>query len=176
MTRNKLVKPLLLVVGLPLLYLADIAPESPPGLTLGREAHAIVGAPLTPVSVAGVARRTTRRAVVATSTTTAAATSATAQQQAATAQQQSATAQQQSATAQQQAAAAQQQTAAGQKPPAPTTAPAPAGTPAVGTIVKTLPAGCTQEAKGGVEYQRCGNVYYRAAFQGNSLVYVVQQP
>ena len=30
-------------------------------------AHAIVGAPLTPVSVAGVARRTTRRAVVATS-------------------------------------------------------------------------------------------------------------
>lgn len=29
-------------------------------------AHAIVGAPLSPVSVAGVARRTTRRAVVAT--------------------------------------------------------------------------------------------------------------
>jgi hypothetical protein len=113
---------------------------------------------------------------VATSTTTAAATSATAQQQAATAQQQSATAQQQSATAQQQSATAQQQAAAGQKPPAQTAAPAAAGTPAVGSIVKTLPAGCTQEAKGGVEYQRCGNVYYRAAFQGNSLVYVVQQP
>lgn len=29
-------------------------------------AHAIVGAPLSPVSIAGVARRTTRRAVVAT--------------------------------------------------------------------------------------------------------------
>ena len=176
MTRSNLMKPLLLAVGLPLLYLADISPEAPLGLTLVREAHAIVGAPLTPVSVAGVARRTTRRAVVATSTTTAAATSATAQQQAAPAQQQSATAQQQSATAQQQSATAQQQAAAGQKPPAQTAAPAAAGTPAVGSIVKTLPAGCTQEAKGGVEYQRCGNVYYRAAFQGNSLVYVVQQP
>ena len=176
MTRSNLMKPLLLAVGLPLLYLADISPEAPLGLTLLREAHAIVGAPLTPVSVAGVARRTTRRAVVATSTTTAAATSATAQQQAATAQQQSATAQQQSATAQQQSATAQQQAAAGQKPQPQTAAPAAAGTPAVGSIVKTLPAGCTQEAKGGVEYQRCGNVYYRAAFQGNSLVYVVQQP
>jgi hypothetical protein len=169
MTQNKFVKPLLLVVGLPLLYLADVSPDAPLGLTFGRDAHAIVGAPLTPISVAGVARRTTYRAVAATSATTAAATSATAQQQAATAQQQSATAQQQAATAQQQAAAAQ-------KSPAPAAAPAPAGAPAVGTIVSTLPAGCAQEAKGGVEYQRCGNVYYRAAFQGNSLVYVVQQP
>lgn len=170
MTQIKFVKPLLLALGLPLLYLADVSPEAPLGLTLVREAQAIVGAPLTPVSVAGVARRTTRRAVVYGSTATAAATSATAQQQAATAQQQSATAQQQAATAQKQAAAA------AQTPPAATAAPAPAGTPAVGSIVKTLPAGCVQEAKGGVEYQRCGDVYYRAAFQGNSLVYVVQQP
>ena len=171
MTRNRLVKPLLLAIGLPLLYLADVSPQAPWGLTLVRDAHAIIGRPLSPVSVAGVARRTTYRAVAYGSTATAAATSATAQQQAATAQQQSATAQQQSATAQQQAAAAQKgrRAAAAQ-------APAPAGTPAVGSIVKTLPAGCTQEAKGGVEYQRCGNVYYRAAFQGNSLVYVVQQP
>ena len=169
MTRSNLMKPLLLAVGLPLLYLADISPEAPLGLTLVREAHAIVGAPLTPVSVAGVARRTTYRAVAYGGAATAAATSATAQQQAATAQQQSATAQQQSATAQQQAAAAQ-------KPPAPPAAPAPVGAPAVGSIVNTLPAGCTQEAKGGVEYQRCGNIYYRAAFQGNNLVYVVQQP
>ena len=36
-------------------------------LSLMSEAHAIVGRPLTPVSVAGVARRTTRRAIVATS-------------------------------------------------------------------------------------------------------------
>ena len=32
------------------------------------EAHAVVGRPLTPVSAAGVARRTTRRMIVATST------------------------------------------------------------------------------------------------------------
>ena len=31
------------------------------------EAHAVVGRPLTPVSAAGVARRTTRRMIVATS-------------------------------------------------------------------------------------------------------------
>lgn len=169
MTRFKFIKPLLLVVGLSLLYVVDISTEPPLGLTLVREAGAIVGAPLTPVSVAGVARRSTYRAVAYGSASTAAATSATAQQQAATAQQQS-------ATAQQQAAAAQQLAAAAQTPPAPTAAPVATGTPAVGSIVNTLPAGCTQEAKGGVEYQRCGNVYYRAAFQGNTLVYVVQQP
>lgn len=162
MTRFRFIKPLLLVVGLPLLYVVDISTEPPLGLTLVREAGAIVGAPLTPGSVAGVARRSTYRAVAYGSASTAAATSATAQQQAATAQQQSAT--------------AQQQAAAAQTPPAPTAAPVATGTPAVGSIVNTLPAGCTQEAKGGVEYQRCGNVYYRAAFQGNNLVYVVQQP
>lgn len=167
MTQNRLVKPLLLAIGLPLLYLADVSPQAPWGLTLVRDAHAIIGRPLSPVSVAGVARRTTYRAVAYGGAATAAATSATAQQQAATAQQQSATAQQQSATAQQQAAAAQ-------TPPAQTAAPAPAGAPAVGSIVNALPAGCTEEVKGGVEYQRCGNVYYRAAFQGNNLVYVVQ--
>ena len=36
-----------------------------------------------------------------------------------------------------------------------------------------LPAGCAAVAKGGVEYYQCGNVYYRAAFQGNNLVYAV---
>lgn len=37
------------------------------GWSLVKEAHAIVGRPLTPVSAAGVARRTTRRVIVATS-------------------------------------------------------------------------------------------------------------
>lgn len=36
------------------------------GVSLVKEAHAIVGRPLTPVSVAGVARRTTRRMIYAT--------------------------------------------------------------------------------------------------------------
>jgi hypothetical protein len=156
MERIKMVKALVVATALPLLYLADIAPDAPLGLTLGREAHAIVGAPATPMSVAGVARRTTVRAATATA--------ATSQQQAATAQQQAATAEQQAATAKQQAATAQQQAAAAR----------PAGAPAVGTVVNALPAGCKPETKSGVEYQNCGGVYYRSAFQGNNLVYVVQ--
>jgi type II secretory pathway pseudopilin PulG len=97
--------------------------------------------------------------VAETSATQAAAesTAATQQQQAATAQQQAATAQQQAATAQQLATAA--------RPP---------GAPAIGTVVTTLPAGCKPETRDGVEYQNCGGVYYRAAFQGANLVYVVQ--
>lgn len=42
-----------------------------------QEAQAVIGRPLTPVSYAGVARRTTRRAVYATSAATTAATVAT---------------------------------------------------------------------------------------------------
>jgi len=160
MTRSKILKALLVATAMPLLYLADAAPDASPGLTLMREAHAVVGAPLTPVSVAGVARRTTARTVAAGS----AATSATSQQQAATAQQQQATAQQQQATAQQQAATAQQQAAAGRPP----------GAPAAGTVVNALPAGCKPETKSGVEYQNCGGVLYRSGFQGNNLVYIVQ--
>jgi len=160
MRTTRILKAIIVTAALPLLYLADGAPDALPGMSLIREAQAIVGAPATPVSVAGVARRTTRRVVVAEST----AVAATSQQQAATAQQQQATAQQQAATAQQQAATAQQQAAAAR----------PAGAPAVGTVVNALPAGCKPEAHNGVEYQNCGGVFYRAAFQGNNLVYVVQ--
>ncbi len=141
-TRSKS-KAFVVTMALPVLYLAAVEPEAPAYLTLAMEAHAVVGAPLTPASAAGVARRTTR----------------------ATAQQQSATAQQQSATAQQQTAAAQQQTAASAGPP---------GAPAAAAVVTTLPAGCKPEIRSGVEYQSCGGVYYRAAFQGENLVYVVQ--
>jgi len=157
-TRNR--RALAFTMALPLLYLAGVAPDAPAGLTLLQEAHAVVGAPLTPVSAAGVARRTTRRVVVAETSATqaaAASTAATAQRQAATAEQQAATAQQQAATAQQQAAAS--------RPP---------GAPAAGAVVTALPAGCNPVTSDGVEYQNCGGVYYRAAFQGNNLVYVVQ--
>jgi hypothetical protein len=155
-------RPLVLAAAGALLFVADFAPDGDryaPGL--GRHAAAVVGAPLTPVSVAGAARRTTRRvvAVEATAATAAATTAA-----ASTAAQQQAVAQQQAAVAQQQAAIAQQQAAA-------------AAAPAVGSVVAALPAGCTPTPKGGIEYQHCGNVWYRAAFQGNNLVYaVVPQP
>jgi len=143
-TRNR--KALALTMALPLLYLAGVAPDAPAGLTLLQESQAVVGAPLTPVSAAGVARRTTRRVVVAETSATQAAAASTA-----------ATQQQQAATAQQQAAAS--------RPP---------GAPASGAVVTALPAGCKPETRDGVEYQNCGGVYYRAAFQGNNLVYVVQ--
>jgi len=167
MTSTGKSKAFFVTIALPLLYLASVSPDAPAVLALVPEAHAVVGAPLTPVSAAGVARRTTRRVVVAESTATqaSAANSAAAQQQAATAQQQSATAQQQSATAQQQSATATQQQAAASRPP---------GAPAIGSVVAALPAGCKPETRSGVEYQTCGGVYYRSAFQGNNLVYVVQ--
>ncbi len=57
----------LMVLGVALVV-ADMAPQGVlPGGALIKEANAIVGRPATPVSVAGVARRTTRR-IVATTT------------------------------------------------------------------------------------------------------------
>lgn len=170
MKTTRIPLPALLGVALPLLLLADLAPESVTGVALGREAAAIVGAPMTPMSYAGVARRTTRRvvAVEATAVTAAAATTAVAASSAAAAQQQ-AVAQQQAATAAQQQAVAKQQAAVAQQQAQPASA------PAIGTIVAALPPGCAGVAKNGVEYYQCGDVYYRAAFQGNNLVYVVQQ-
>jgi hypothetical protein len=50
------------------LVMGDLPDQQPlGGLSMMNEAHAVVGRPLSPVSVAGVARRTTRRVIVATS-------------------------------------------------------------------------------------------------------------
>jgi hypothetical protein len=57
----------LLALGLTLAIVDFPSGGMPGGGSLMKEAHAVVGRPLTPVSVAGVARRTTRR-VVATTT------------------------------------------------------------------------------------------------------------
>jgi hypothetical protein len=143
----------------------DFPDHNRPKIALVSEAEAIVGAPLTPVSAAGVARRTTRRVVATAATTTAAAAGsqqaqATAEQQAATAQKQAEVAQQQEATAQQQAAVAQQQAG-------------PSGAPPIGTVVQALPGGCASVVVSGVSYSDCGGVFYKAAFQGNNLVDVV---
>ena len=149
----------------PALYLGADSPTGAP--TLVRSAQALIGLPFSPLSFAGVARRTTRRVYAVEASSAAAAAgaqqSAMAQQQAATAQQQAATAQQQQAVAQQQAAVAAQQGR-------------PSGAPAIGTVVQALPGGCTSTPRGGIEYYDCGGVYYRSAFQGSNLVYVVQNP
>ena len=86
-------------------------------------------------------------------------------------QQQTAAAQQQAAAAKQEAAAAKQQAAAAAPPPAVAGNPLP-----LGTVVPALPAGCTSTPVGGVEYYYCGGNFYRAVFQGNTLVYVTAQP
>lgn len=162
----------ILVLGIVLILVMDV-----PFLQWVDEAEA----------VAGVRRRTARRTAVVvggTAAATAGAATAAANQQAAYSQQQAAAAQQEAAAADAQAAAAQQQAAAAQaeaeayKQQAATaqaqaTA---AGVLPIGTVVTTLPAGCTAVNSGGVEYQSCGGNYYRAAFQGSQLVYVTAQP
>jgi len=118
------------------MYCIDAKHVAMNGIGFVPQAQAIVGRPATPVSVAGVARRTTYRAV--TTTAVVATTAAVA-----------------------------------------TTAPAPQPKPAtltVGTAVTALPAGCVPATVGTAQYQKCGNVYYQAAYQGNNLVYIVSAP
>lgn len=43
----------------------------------------------------------------------------------------------------------------------------------IGTVVQALPDGCQATVSKGVSYSNCGGTYYRAAFQGSNLVYVV---
>ena len=105
-------------------------------------------------------------AVGSAGSSSAQASAAASQQQAAVEKEKATAAQQQAAAAQQQAAAAQQQAAT----------PASGKPLPVGTVVSTLPAGCTPKVVGGVEYRVCGNDFYRAAFQGSALVYVTAQP
>jgi len=74
-------------------------------------------------------------------------------------------------------AAAHSQPAAAPAAAPPPAAPAADGKPLpLGTVVSSLPGGCTKNPAGGVEYYKCGSNYYRAVFQGNNLVYVTAKP
>ena len=131
-------------------------------------------------AILGVRRRTRRRTAVVVGTTAHAAGVA---QGAAGAQQQAAAAKQQAAAA----PAAPAPAAPAAPAPAAAAAPAPGAPPApapsaagtvlpMGTVVAMLPAGCVSTPVGGVEYYYCGGNFYRAMFQGSSLVYVTAQP
>jgi len=134
------------------------------------DAEAIIGMPWTPMSYAGVARRSMYREAAVASTvavTNAAAMNAAAANMAAAnaAQAQAAAANAaaaQAAAANAAAAAANAQRAASQLP--------------IGTMVPNLPPGCNSTVIGGVDYFNCGGVFYRAGFQGNNIVYIVSQP
>ena len=43
----------------------------------------------------------------------------------------------------------------------------------IGTMVPSLPPGCTSTVIGGINYFNGAGVYYRAGFQGNNIVYIV---
>ena len=149
------------------LSLADLHNSS---LRVGfvKNAEAIIGMPWTPRSYAGVARRSMyaeaaygAAAANAAAMNVAAANAAAANAAAAQAAAANAAAAQ-AAAANAAAAAAAAQQAASSLP--------------IGTMVPSLPPGCTSTVIGGVNYFQCGGVYYRAGFQGNNIVYIVSAP
>jgi hypothetical protein len=105
-----------------------------------------------------------------------------AEAEAAAAQQQAAASQQQAAAAQQQLAVEKEKTAAAQKEAAAAKQAAPppavaAGAPLpLGTVVSTLPGGCTPTPVGGVNYYYCGGNFYQAVYEGSTLKYITAKP
>jgi hypothetical protein len=93
-----------------------------------------------------------------------------AQQQAVAAQQQLAAEREKTARAEREAAAARQQAA-----PAPPGIAAGAPLP-LGTVVATLPAGCTSTPVGEVNYYYCGGNFYQAVYEGSALKYITTKP
>lgn len=151
-----------------LLMLGDVPPptaQAPLRFQLVPEAQAIFG----------IWRRAARRTVIigsAVVATTATAAAVSAKNQAAAANSAAASASAASASAA--AASASAAAASAAKAGHPEAA---AGKPLpLGTVVATLPAGCTSTPVGDVNYFYCGGNFYRAVFQGNNLVYVTAQP
>jgi hypothetical protein len=150
---------LVLVVFVLVMSIADL-PNSSWRLGFVKNAAAIIGMPRTPLSYAGVARRSVYRgaAVATTAAVTSAAVTSAAAANAAAAN----------------AAAASANAAAASAAAQP--APAPGAAVPVGTIVPNLPSGCSSIVISGVNYFNCAGVYYRAGFQGNNVVYIVSAP
>ena len=135
---------LLFVCFLLLMFSIDVPNEIPSNVTFLSEAEAFIGRPLTPLSFAGVARRTTRRVAVGTTAVVATST----------------------------AAATQPTTVVVEQAPAQPSAQATTAVP-IGTVVPALPAGCSSVTVQGANYFNCAGVYYKPSFQGTNLVYVV---
>jgi hypothetical protein len=144
---------MMFILDIPMLS-EQLVPEAQAILGVRRRAF-VVGA-----SVGAASAATAASASVAASSQAAAAS----QQQAAAAQQQAAIEKEKASVAQQQAALAHQQAAASGK------------LLPLGTVVSALPPGCVSTPSGGVEYYYCGGNFYRAMFQGNTLVYVTAKP
>jgi hypothetical protein len=143
---KRILKSVALATSLVALLAVDFASDAPLRLQFARDANAIIGAPLTPMSYAGVARRTTRRVVAVEAT---AATAATAT-----------------------AAAAAAQPKPPPPPPPQTAGPVPIGT----VVQALPPGCAATPIGGVQYYNCAPGVYYRAVFQGNNLVYVSAKP
>lgn len=125
-------------------------PVSLPGLFIS-DAEARIGRPLTPVSYAGVARRTTRRSVYgATAVTAAATTAAVVSQPVIVAEQQPVTVVEQPVTVVKQQA------------PLP-----------IGSTLTSLPSGCQSETVNNASYFSCGGNWFKPVMQGGNVVYSV---
>ena len=151
-----------------LLFIAEFAPQSPFKLGLIGDAQAIIGMPWTPLSFAGMARRSMYRQAVwsAAATNVAVANAAAANYAAANAYQAQAAAANaaaaQAAAANAAAAAAAAQRAAASLP--------------IGSTVPYLPPNCSSTVISGANYFNCGGVYYKPGFEGDHIVYIVSQP
>jgi hypothetical protein len=164
---KRFLMPIVLTASLVLMSVADFLPESPLRVGLVKNAEAIIGMPWTPLSFAGVARRTMyREAAYGAAASAAAANVAAANYAYANA-----------AAAQAAAAnAAAAQAAAANAAAAAAAAHAAASALPIGTMVPSLPPGCTSTVISGVNSFNCAGVYYRAGFQGNNIVYIVSAP
>lgn len=133
---RKVIKTFLFVGFVVFVCAVDLSDINAPELTFVNNAEAIIGAPRTPMSYAGVARRSVRRGGVAV------------------------------------AVAPLPPTVVVVNTPA-SAAATPVTTVPVGTVVQALPSGCSSVTVSGVSYSDCGGAFYKTAFQGNKLVYVV---
>ena len=152
---KRFLMPMMLTACVLCLPIASFQPDSPLSLRFVGNAEAIIGMPWTPLSYAGVARRSMYRQAVwnAAAVNAAAANAAPAQASAANAA---------AAQANAEAAAAAAQRAAASLP--------------IGTTVPYLPPNCASTVINGVNYFNCGGIFYRAGFQGNNVVYIVSVP
>ena len=151
-------KPSALAVGVFAMVSFTVMPGAPFGCSFVNEAAAVVVVahhPPRPMAVVGAVAVTT--AVVASTTASASAAKQANANAAAQANQSAAQANQ--AAAEAKAAATKVQ----QPPP-------------VGTIVTTLPPGCSQTKLNTVDYMRCGSTYYKPTMAGDAVVFVVAQP
>ena len=149
----KLTASTLVLGALVMLSAAEMAPNSGVRIGLISDAQAIIGRPLTPLSYAGVARRSAYRGAaygaVAVATTAAVVATAPVYTQPVYAQ----------------PVYAQ-----------PVYVTPGGGALPIGTVVAALPGGCVSAPVNNIEYYLCAGTYYRAVFQGNNLVYVVATP